>query len=59
MIYFSWTGVIVMEDSTVNENILKPNQTTANIVNQKVKMWDWCIIELMFWNLAKKVLSSL
>ena len=59
MIYFSWTGVIVMEDSTVNENILKPNQTTANIINQKVKMWDWCILELMFWNLAKKVLSSL
>ena len=29
-----------MEDSTVNENILKPNQTTANIINQKVKMWD-------------------
>ncbi len=59
MIYFSWTGVIVMEDSTVNENILKPNQTTANIINQKVKMWDWCILELMFLNLAKKVLSSL
>ncbi len=47
------------EDSTVNENILKSNQIPSKIINQKVKMWDWYILELMFWMLAEKVLSSL
>ena len=36
------------EDSTVNENILKSNQIPSKIINQKVKMWDWYILELMF-----------
>ena len=47
------------EGSTVNENILKSNQIPSKIINQKVKMWDWYILELMFWMLAEKVLSSL
>lgn len=47
------------EDSTVNENILKSNQIPSKIINQKIKMWDWYILELMFWMLAEKVLSSL
>ena len=36
------------EGSTVNENILKSNQIPSKIINQKVKMWDWYILELMF-----------